>query len=129
MDSYGDTSSATRPISHRIPADVSREDLDFYPWVYPFLSFQDLLFYLYPVALEYEKDRELECIDSFMYSLENCIEDEALRLSVEDLEVLELGLKWIWTTGGTEFAPWCQCPSLKKAIGVKAYEDANDLDA
>ena len=69
MDTYGFEGRATRAINHRTPNDVTRDDLDFYGWVYAFLGFEDLLFYLYPIALELDRSKSLDCIDSFMYSL------------------------------------------------------------
>lgn len=120
IDSYGDDSYASRPIDHKVPEDVSREDLDFYGWVYAFMKFADLLFYLYPIALEYEKDLRIDCIDSFMYSLDQCLPDEMPKLPEDDREALIAGLNWIWTSGDSGYADWVQCPNLQKAIGVTA---------
>ena len=44
LDDYGDESHATRPIQHRVPEDVSKEDFDFYRHVFSFMEFADLLF-------------------------------------------------------------------------------------
>jgi len=55
--------------------------LDFYEWVYPFLKFEDLLFYLYPIALEFERTKSLDCIDSFLYSLDRFVPIELSKLS------------------------------------------------
>ena len=120
IDSYGDESYATRPIDHKVPENVSREDLDFYGWVYAFMKFPDLLVYLYPIALEYEKDLRIECIDGFMYSLDRCLPDEMPKLPEDDREALIAGLNWIWTSGDSGYADWVQCPNLQEAIGVTA---------
>ncbi|MEM7599816.1 MAG: hypothetical protein AAF357_00185 [Verrucomicrobiota bacterium] len=123
MDSYGNEWNATRSIDHRVPENVSREDLDAYGWVYPFMKFPDLLFYLYPIALEYEKDLCIDCIDSFMYSLDRCLPEEMSKLHEDDREGLIAGLMWIWTSGDSGYADWVQCPNLQKAIGVTASWD------
>lgn len=118
VDANGDDTNATHPINHQLPEHVSKEDLDFYAWVYPFMGFRDLLFYLYPVALEYEKFNCLECIDSFMYSLDRLLPEESSKLGEDDRSALLEGLKWIWNAGSPDYAPWDQCPNLQKAIGV-----------
>ena len=122
MDSYGDESNATRPIDHRVPEDVSREDLDFYGWVYAFMEFNDLLFYLYPIALEFERDKKLGCIDAFMYSLDR-FSGESSTLSAEDKAGLADGLRWIWNAAPRGYADWVQCPNLQALIGVSATWD------
>lgn len=118
MDSHGDDRFATRPIEHRIPEDVSREDLDFYGWIYAFMKFPDLLFYLYPVALEYQRDNGLDCVDSFMYSLDRCVPVESAKLSPDDQNALLDGLRWIWESAPLGYADWVQCRNLQAAIGV-----------
>jgi len=123
LDSYGDESYATRPISHNAPDDVSRKDLDFYGWVYAFMEFRDLLFYLYPIALEYDRDNSLDCVDSFMYSLDRLYPEQAPKLPKDDQEALIVGLNWMWNTGEAGYADWVQCPNLQKAIGVTASWD------
>ncbi len=123
LDSCGDESYATRPINHQVPEDVSREDLDFYGWVYAFMEFRDLIFYLYPVALEYEKDIRIDCVDPFMYSLDRFISGEMSKLSEEDREALVSGLKWIWHSGELGYADWIQCPNLQKAINISVSWD------
>ena len=124
LGDYGDDSYATRPIKHVKPSDVSRKDLDFYGWLYAFMGFHDLLFYLYPIALEYEKDIRLDCIDPFMYSLDIWLPSEIGKLRDADQEALLAGLQWIWFAGDSGYADWSQCPALQRAIGVYAtHED------
>ena len=118
LDSYGDESYATRPINHRVPDDVSREDFDHYQWVFCFMGFDDLLFYLYPIALEYERDKCLNCIDSFMYSLNGFVPEASSKLPSEDQQALLAGLRWIWEAAPIGYADWVQCPNLQAAIGV-----------
>jgi len=125
MDAYGDERYATRPINHRVPEDVSREDLDFYGWVYAFMSFEDLLFYLYPIALEYERDRCLDCIDPFLYSLDRCVPLESSKLPTQDQRGLLDGLQWIWDAAPLDYADWVQCPNLQAAIGKSVTWDDN----
>ena len=123
MDSYGDESRATHAINHCIPDDVSRADLDFYGWVYPFLHFEDLLFYLYPIAVEFERTKSLDCIDSFLYSLDRFVPIESSKISRYDQQSLLDGLRWIWNSAPLGYADWVQCPNLQKAIGVSVTWD------
>ena len=118
MDSYGDESYAERAIEHRIPEDVSREDFDFYGWIYSFMNFEDLMFYLYPIASELEKDPDLDCIDSFMYSLDRILPIRMLSLGADDMSAIKLGLRWIWESGGSNNVDWRQCPNLLREIGL-----------
>ena len=122
-DSYGDETYATRPINHQVPEDVTKEDLDFYPQVYAFMEFRDLLFYLYPVALEYEKDKGLETIDSLFYSLERELPAQLESLSKDDQEAIIDALKWIWETHKLGYADWVQCIYLQKLIGISVTWD------
>jgi hypothetical protein len=124
MDSYGDESYATRPIHHRVPEDVSREDFDFYPWVFAFMEFEDLLFYLYPIAVEYERDAHLNCIDSYLYSLDRLIPEAFSQLPPYEQQSLVAGLRWMWNSATLGHADWVQCPNLQSAIGVSiTWED------
>lgn len=129
LDSYGDESYATRPIEHTVPENVTREDLDFYGWVYAFMGFRDLLFYLHPIAFEYEKDVRMDCVDAFMYSLDRIIPDEMPKLVQEDREALLEGLNWMWNSGGggSDYSDWAQCPNLQKALGVSVASGGTTL--
>ena len=118
MDSYGDESHAERMIQHLKPEDVTREDFDWYGWVYPFMDFEDLLYYLYPIAMEYEKDPDLDCIDSFLYSLDRSLPIRKLSLDDGDMAAIRAALCWIWESGGSDSADWRQCPNLQAEIGV-----------
>ncbi len=123
MDSYGDETFAAYPINHHAPEDVSKEDLDFYPRVFPFMQFTDLLFYLYPIALEYEKDNGLDCIDSYMYSLDRYFPSESSKMLPAEQQSLQDGLRWIWNAAPLGCADWVQCPNLQAAIGVSVSWD------
>lgn len=123
MDSYGFEGRATRAINHRTPNDVSRDDLDFYGWIYAFLGFEDLLFYLYPIALELDKSKSLDCIDSFMYSLNRFVPAESSKLSSVDQQALIEGLRWMWDAVPLGYTDWVQCPNLQKTIGVSVSWD------
>lgn len=126
MDSHGNASGATRAMHHRSPDDVSRDDLEFYGAVYAFMDFYDLLFYLYPVAREFEQDTSLECIDSFLYSLNGHVPSESIPLPAEDRQGLLEGLAWVWGAAPRN-GVWVQCPNLQSAIGVSVtWEDAGD---
>ena len=126
LDSYGDDSWAKRPINHRVPEDVSLEDLKYYGWVYAFMAFEDLLFYLYPVVIAFEQDQTLDCIDSLMYSLDRFIPTSSSKLSKTDQSALCEGLTWLWEVGSPGYADWVQCPNLQKFIGIEVTWD--DLD-
>jgi hypothetical protein len=123
MDSYGDESCAKLPINHRVPEDVSKEDFDYYQWIFAFMGFEDLLFYLYPIALEYERDNSLNCIDSYMYSLDRFLPEASAKLPPKDQQALVDGLRWIWDAAPLGYADWVQCPNLQGAIGVSVTWD------
>lgn len=118
-DDYGDDTWATLPISHREPRDVTRKELDHYPWVYCFLEFRDLLFYLYPTALEYERNPNCDFIHSFLYSLDNELYGGLKSLDESDRDALKAGLVWIWSDWGSGYAPWSQCRGLCDFIGIE----------
>ena len=87
------------------------------------MNFEDLLFYLYPVALEYSKDKCFDAIDGFMYSLDRYFPLEASKLPKEDYKKLIEGLRWIWDSGDLGYADWIQCANLQKAIGISVSWD------
>lgn len=118
MDSYGFEGRATRAINHRTPNDVSRDDLDFYGWIYAFLEFEDLLFYLYPIALELDKSKSLYCIDSFMYSLNRFVPEESSKLTKIDQQALIEGLRWMWDAVQLGYTDWEEYTNLRIAIGI-----------
>ena len=118
MDSYGFEGRATRAINHRTPKDVSRDDMDFYGWIYAFLGFEDLLFYLYPIALELDKSKSLDCIDSFMYSLNRFVPEESSKLTKIDQQALIEGLRWMWDAVQLGYTDWEEYPNLRIAIGI-----------
>jgi hypothetical protein len=119
LDDYGDDQWSTLEVCHRYPKDVSRKELDHYAWVYPFMEFRDLLFYLYPVALEYERNPTCDFVHSFLYSLDSGFEEGVAELSDEDREALKAGLIWIWSDWGSDYAPWWQCKQLSEFIHVE----------
>lgn len=123
---YGRERQGSHPISHIVPEDVTREDFDHYPYVFAFMEFEDLLFYLYPICLEYERDIEIDCIDSFMYSLDPFVPESHLKLSQADQNAVISGLSWIWNSSPLGYADWIQCPNLQAAIGVCVSWD--DID-
>ena len=116
----GNERHAKRAIHHKIPDDVTRDDFDYYGWIYSFMEFEDLLFYFYPLALEYEKDKTIDCIDSFMYSLDRILPSRKLLLNRKDMAGIHEGLRWILESGGYDSADWEQCQNLQKEIGISA---------
>lgn len=70
IDDYGHEDYAKMPINHQKPDDVRREEFDYYGWIYPFMKPKDLLFYLYAVVRECQKDMNLDWLDSYMYSMD-----------------------------------------------------------
>lgn len=117
-DDYGDDQWATLAVSHRYPNDVSRKELDHYARVYSFMGFRDLLFYLYPVALEYERNPNGDFVHAFLYSLDDRFEEGIKSLSDQDCEALKAGLIWIWSYWASDYAPWWQCKRLSRFIGI-----------
>ena len=120
LDDYGDESYAKIIVNHNKPDDVKREELDYYGWVYPFMESEDLIFYLYPMLIEYEKDRKIDCIDSFMYSIDREIDNLLSKLSEEESQVLKKAFEEIWKFGRNgDLNDWYQCENIQKFIGVK----------
>ncbi len=93
LDDYGDDSYATLIVNHNKPSDVKREEFEYYGWVYPFVEPEDLLFYIYAILIEYKKNRELDCIDSFMYSMDTNLYKLLKILSNEDIKALKNAFK------------------------------------
>lgn len=122
-DDFGDRSHAELSVSHRVPEDVSREQLDYYGSIYGYLEDSDLLFYLYPIAREYAADNSLECIDAFFYSLDRSLDAITVSLSEHDRTALIDGIRWIWESGGASYADWYQCKNLQKIIGITVKWD------
>ncbi|MFO0962650.1 MAG: hypothetical protein U0625_07045 [Phycisphaerales bacterium] len=119
LNAWGDNRWAKLAVAHKLPEDVTREQIAFYGWVYSFMEPTDLLFYLYPIAREFDADNSLHCIDSFLYSLDRHAPDLMSQLVREDREALREGLRWIWNSGGSEFADWEACPNLRKVMGLE----------
>lgn len=118
LDDFGDESYAKLVVNHKKPDDVKREEFDYYGWIYPFMEPNDLLFYLYAIVIEYSKDRQIDCIDSFMYSMDRELANIQLHLSVGDKETLEKAFRIIWEIGGDGYADFAQCENIQKLIGI-----------
>ena len=121
LDDYGDESYAKLIVNHLNPDNVKREEFDYYGWVYPFMEPEDLIFYLYPILNEYQKDNEIECIESFMYSMDREINNLLPKLNNEEIEALKIAFKEIWKIGTRDdFNEWYQCKNIQKLIGVNS---------
>lgn len=119
LDDYGDETYAKLIVRHVNPEDVKRNEFDYYVWVYPFMEPEDLIFYLYPMINEYNRDNEIEGIQSFMYSMDKELDNLILKLSKEDKEILKSALQEIWKIGNSnDFDEWYQCKNIQKFIGV-----------
>ena len=115
---YGDDASVSRDIDHRHPDDVTRDDMDFYVWCFSYRDFPSLLFYLYPIAREYEVDKGLECIDLFLYTLDQCLPSEADKLPAMHQSTIHTGFRWICASGGDWSADFAACPNLCAVIDL-----------
>ncbi len=82
------------------------------------MNFEDLLFYFYPLAREYEKDRSLDCIDSFLYSFDRHWKIQKKNVNTEDRMAIIEGLQWMWDVGGNDYADFEQCPNLIAEINT-----------
>jgi len=119
LDDYGDESFAKLVVNHKKPDDVKREEFDYYGWIYPFMEPEDLLFYLYAIVIEYGNDKEIDCIDSFMYSMDREIGILQQTLTDEENSVVKNAFHKIWEIGGDEHADFAQCKNLQKLISIK----------
>ena len=118
LDDYGDETYAKLLVNHSKPDDVTLDEINYYGWVYPFLEAEDLIFYLYSLAIEYKKDKLLDCFDSFMYSMDKNVIALQGKLTKTQNETLKKAFELIWEIGGDEWADWRQCPNLQKLIGI-----------
>lgn len=117
-DSYGSEEHAQRPIAHRVPEDVTDEDLDYYTGIYPHMALEDLVFYLYPIAIRFLHDPEFDRIDSFLYALNFKINQAHHRLDDREREDLKEGLHWLLDMHPTEAADWEWCRHLQRFMGL-----------
>jgi len=118
MDDYGDDAYAKMLLNHSSPENVKREEFDYYGWVYPFVEPEDLLFYLYAMVVEYEKNEDLDSIDSFMYSMDREINRLQEMLTDDENKVVKKALNLIWDVGGDDGTDWYQCKNLQKLISI-----------
>ena len=68
--------------------------------------------------LEYSKDKEIDCIDSFMYSMDRELATLLKKLNNDDKVALETAFKVIWNVGGDDYADFAQCKNLQELIGI-----------
>ncbi len=118
IDDYGDESYAQLLVNHKKPDDVKREEFDYYGWVYSFVEPEDLLFYLYAIVIEYSKDKEIDCIDSFMYSINRELPKLQEKLTNDDKVTLENAFKTIWNLSGDDYVGFSQCKNIQELIGI-----------
>ncbi|MFK8049602.1 MAG: hypothetical protein AB8B81_14345 [Halioglobus sp.] len=118
LDDYGSEKFSKLPIDHKSPDDVKLEEIEYYGWVYPFLEPRDLIFYLYPLLVEFQKDMSLDCFDSFMYSMDRELEGLLESLSSEQVATLKSAFELVWNLGGDDGSDWFGCPNLQKFIGI-----------
>lgn len=118
IDDYGDDSFARLQIEHKNPEDVSLDEINYYGGVYAFLKPKDLIFYLYPLLVEFKKDMSLDSFDSYMYSMDREIDNLLGCLTNEQVTVLKLAFQVIWKLGGDDWADWSGCPNLCRFIEV-----------
>ncbi|NNJ26073.1 hypothetical protein [Alienimonas chondri] len=103
IDDYGEDSSATHPIRHLSPWDVSREDCEFYQsFVFMGGCPTSLLFYLYPVALLYDQSGHLEAVHSFLFALNAYLPDLLTETTTSDQATLAEGLIWMYEAHGPD---------------------------
>lgn len=77
------------------------------------------IYYLYQLLIEYKKDREIDCIDSFMYAMDREINNLLPGLNEEEFKVLKNAFKIMWTLDSSDNFNECyQCENTQKFIGV-----------
>ena len=118
LDDYGDESFAKLKVNHQTPCDVKRKEIDYYGWVYPFLEPTDLIFYLYPLLVEFKKDQEIDCFDSYVYSMDRNIIGLLKLLTTEQKKVIKMSFKLIWDLSDEKSVDWFSCPNLQKLVGL-----------
>lgn len=118
LDDYGDEKYSKLQINHKKPDDVNREALEYYGWVYPFVEPEDLIFYLYAIIIEYKNNQNLECMESFMYSMDREISKLQNILSEEENRALINSFQIIMDLDEHDWSVWTQCKNLQKLIGI-----------
>lgn len=118
IDGHGEGRLSELKVDHQKPNDVKRNELNYYGWVYPFIKATDLIFYLYPLLVEFKNDKNMDCIDSFMYSLNREIGGLSKSLSSDELNLIKKALQIIWGLGGKDYVDWGSCRNLQKLIGI-----------
>jgi hypothetical protein len=134
IEDYGEQCRCSHIVNHQVPEDVTHEDLDYYPDHWAFMDFGDLLFYLYPVALECEKDYESDCTYWYLMNLDMQLKpggefnrrDQLEQLSPEHRQAFREGLLWMFNAWEWN-ADWVNCKHLQAEIGVHLTEE--DIDA
>ena len=108
-DEWGDDTFAQRETNHNNPEDVTKEDFVYYTQIYIHMDLESLLFYLYPIAVEYEKDSNLwDRVDSFMYALNYRLPQKKDEFKKEDIEALKEGINWIYNAHNLHTEDWLQ---------------------
>ena len=110
MDDYGDESWAKLLVNHTLPEDVSHNELVYYPHVWGFMGFEDLLFYLYAIATHQSLDHGGEYLDHYLYSLDRFIHEKWSGISQPERAAIIEGLQWI--KNGSPEADWEGCLNL-----------------
>lgn len=67
---------------------------------------------------EYQNNKDLDCIDSFMYSMDREINKLQLILSKDENLILRNAFQIIWDIGGDDWTDWEQCKNLQKLIRI-----------
>ena len=117
MSEWGETQLEDREVDHSDPGNVSREEIEFYTMVYSFLEFEDFLFYLYPMAREFEKDKDFDNMEFFITSFDSVLNKNLKKLNEEDHQTLKRALLWLSELHPIEYSGIDETLNIQKFIG------------
>lgn len=118
-DDWGDDRCAKMPIFHKLPEDVTIEELNYYPQGWFFKDIDSLLFYAYAVFKHHDDPAGNDywrCgVDGFFCALENEID---VLVKKESVDILFDSIKIMWNEN-PYFFDLEDCPKLRKILKIK----------
>lgn len=123
-DDWGDESCAKMPINHKLPEDVTFEELCYYPQGWVFMDIDSVLFYAYSVFKYHDDPDGDEYWDAGVDFYFNTLEREFDVLVKKDsIEILFDSIKIMWYEKPFFFGLE-NCPKFQNALNIHVtFED------
>ncbi len=74
------------------------------------------------MVIEFENNKDLDSLDSFMYSMDREISGLQKLLTKDENKTLKKAFELIWDIGGDDWADFRQCENLQTLIGISISE-------